>query len=241
VSDEIEKVEEDTLSGRVADVWAEYQAAARQLEAARRAATKVVAEQSNQLIRARTELASLQTRLSLQRNRLHQAALSIGSGLPELEATVRPNDPATNLPHQRAPQSPIEAFTAITRARASADTVDAILTTVEQSTTGGEPAGPPLARRNAYVYGGFALVFAIVQIPFVVAVLSESFAGTFALCGLVMPFISFGLAWATIGMLYPRQGAVVDRTPILGAVISAAAAVPLFLLVLLAFAQAAFR
>jgi len=228
--------DEDTLTGRTADVWAEYQATARQLDATRAAATKVVADQSHQLNRARTELATLQTRLALQRARLRETVASAGDDLPVLVTGPRHQALSAQVPHQRSPQSPAEALTAITRARASLDTVDAMLTAIENS-----PESLSVARRNSYLYAGFAAAVALVQIPFVFAVFNNSFALALGLCGLITPVISFGLAWAAIGVLYERPNEPVDRTPILGAVISAAAAAPLIILIVLAVIVATLR
>lgn len=240
-AEEIRRARDELVPERPADLWAEYQAAAQQLDAARSAATKVVAEQSSQLARARADLTDLQTRITAQRNRVNQASLSVGVPLADLEAGVRGRDPAVHLPHQRGPQTPAEAITAITRARANLDTVDAMLTTLEDSLTPTEPIGSAAGRRNAIVYTAWAAVFAIIQLPFVVAVLNDSVPGLFALCGIITPVFAYGLSWLTLGAVFKRPGIEVDRTPILGVLVSLGAAIPSVLMLLFTAIAAGLR
>ncbi|GAA3448670.1 hypothetical protein [Dactylosporangium matsuzakiense] len=77
---------------------------------------------------------------------------------------------------------------------------------------------------NAGVYFAFALLAAIVQIPALLASERLTGAGLLALpCALVLPAVSFGLGWLTIGAM-TRQ--TTSRTPALGMVISLLALVP---------------
>jgi hypothetical protein len=219
-------------------VWAEYQAAARRLDAARQAAAKVVAEQSTQLTRARAELADLQTRITLQRNRLDHAARSMGAPLSELADESPGHGPAGHLIRAAAPRTPAEAMSALIRARGHLDKVDAMLTTAEDSVTGIEQIGQSAGRRNAIVYGAWAAIFAIIQLPLILAVLRDSTWAIFALCGLVTPAIAFGLGWVTVAAIFKRPGIEVDRTPLLGALISLGAAAPMVLMLIVAVVTA---
>ncbi|WP_433055625.1 hypothetical protein [Dactylosporangium sp. CS-033363] len=78
---------------------------------------------------------------------------------------------------------------------------------------------------NAGVYFGFALLAAIVQIPALLASEELTGAGLLVLpCALVLPALSFGLGWLTIGSMTRKS---TSRTPVLGLVISLLALVPL--------------
>jgi hypothetical protein len=48
-------------------------------------------------------------------------------------------------------------------------------------------------------------------------------------CAVVLPILSFGLAWVTIGALAPKKS---PRTPLLGGVISLLALVPLVVILM---------
>ncbi|MFI5906253.1 hypothetical protein [Dactylosporangium sp. NPDC051541] len=77
---------------------------------------------------------------------------------------------------------------------------------------------------NAGVYFAFALLAAIVQIPALLASERLTGAGLLALpCALVLPALSFGLGWLTIGAMTRKS---TSRTPALGMVISLLALVP---------------
>nr|BFE63736.1 hypothetical protein GCM10020063_082620 [Dactylosporangium thailandense] len=78
---------------------------------------------------------------------------------------------------------------------------------------------------NAGVYFLFALLAAIVQIPALLASEELTGVGLLALpCALVLPALSFGLGWLTIGAMTRRT---TSRTPVLGLVISLIALIPI--------------
>jgi hypothetical protein len=88
--------------------------------------------------------------------------------------------------------------------------------------------------RNIVVYGGVALLILIIQIALYLG-FSTPQAGFLALvCGATLPALGYGIAWLTVGLLYGK----VDRTPVLGAAISAA---PVVLLCVGVAASAALR
>jgi hypothetical protein len=86
------------------------------------------------------------------------------------------------------------------------------------------PAARPRVGRNLLVYGAFAVFAALVQVPMLIALARDDQLGVVALpCGVVLPMVSFGLGWLTLGAM-SRQP--VSRTPWLGALVSLIALVP---------------
>ncbi|MEV6926906.1 hypothetical protein AB0M46_20690 [Dactylosporangium sp. NPDC051485] len=76
---------------------------------------------------------------------------------------------------------------------------------------------------NAGIYFAFALLASIVQIPTLLAADSTG-VGLLALpCALVLPAMSFGLGWLTIGAMARKS---TSRTPVLGLVISVLPLIP---------------
>jgi hypothetical protein len=82
----------------------------------------------------------------------------------------------------------------------------------------------PQIGRNICVYGAFALLAALVEVPLLLGLANDQPLGVVALpAGLVLPTVAFGLGWLTIGALF-RDPA--GRTPVLGAAVSLIALVP---------------
>jgi len=112
-----------------------------------------------------------------------------------------------------------------TALRASAATLDASETALAQDKA---TQGPARLGLNVMTYSGFAVLAALVQVPMLLLMGNSDGIGLVAIpCALALPVVSFGLAWLTIGALAPKGSA---RTPLLGAVISLLALVPLVVL-----------
>jgi hypothetical protein len=118
-------------------------------------------------------------------------------------------------------------YAAVQAARERLDLADVLMSEVDGPTLAGGPLGGwSPARRNSLVYGAVAFLVLLLQIVLFYATRSVLASVLGLACAAVLPFFGFGLAWVAIGLLFP-SGQRVDRTPALGAVISA---VPIFLL-----------
>ena len=186
--------------------WADYLAAAQRLDAIRRAESAAAGEQQAAVAAARQELSAVRARLAPQ-----QARLARDFAVPEMELAPRPAD--VESASLAMAGGPTAVLASLQQARRTADAADATL-------LGPAPAGPlrPWAR-NLLIYGPFAAAVLIVQIVLYLVAPQGSVPTYALLCGLSMPVLAFGLGWATIGFVYGGQGAKVDRTPILGAVV----------------------
>ena len=205
--------------------WEDYQAAAQRLDTVRRETAAAVAEQTATLQAARQELTGVRQRLALQRARINDLATRAGIPAP----------PLTPDPPLPEPPGPGAAIAVLRRAAADLDSADALVSSVD---TGKLTRGPfpdwPQVLRNIVVYGGVALLILIIQIALYLG-FSTPQAGFLALvCGATLPALGYGIAWLTVGLLYGK----VDRTPVLGAAISAA---PVVLLCVGVAASAALR
>jgi hypothetical protein len=199
-----ERAGSDQGTSEQASAWVEYLAAARELDAARRAARSMAGEHAETVTLARQELSSVRARLAPQR-----ARLSRDFGVPELELTPQPEDQAVAM--AKAAGGPAAVLAALREARATADAAD-------HAFIGPAPLGPhrPYGR-NLLIYGPFAFVVLLVQVILFLLVGSPP---TYALvCGLTMPLLAFGLGFGTIGFVYEDEGAKVDRTPVLGVIV----------------------
>lgn len=183
--------------------WAEYLAAAQELDSVRRAASSVAGEHAATVAAARQELSSVRARLAPQRARLAR-----DFRVPENDLTPHPADQAEAM--DRVAGGPPAVLSALRAARATADAAD-------NAFVGPGPAGPHRPRaRNLVVYGPFAAAVLLVQVLLFVVAPSGSPSTPALLCGLSMPLLAFGLGWATIGFVYGGDGVEVDRTPVLG-------------------------
>ncbi|MBB2945695.1 hypothetical protein FB565_005453 [Actinoplanes lutulentus] len=186
------------------DPWADYLAAARDLDAVRRAASSMAGEHAETVTAARQELSSVRARLSPQRARLTR-----DFGVPDLDLTPQPEDQAVAM--AKVAGGPAAVLAALREARVTADAAD-------HAFIGPAPTGPhrPYGR-NLLVYGPFAAVVLLVQVILFLLVGSPP---DYALwCALSMPLLAFGLGWATIGFVYEDEGVKVDRTPVLGVIV----------------------
>ena len=204
--------------------WDEYLDAARRLDAVRQEVATAHAVEAAAAQDVGRELAALRQRIGLQRMRLLDVARRAGAPDPQLvdprvavlTGAAQPPDAPT------APRASASSHVAaVQAARERLDAADALLSEVDGPGISAGPLGTwPPARRNAVVYGGIALLVLVVQVILFVAA-PDGAASVLAVgCGAVLPVFGFGLAWITVGILF--SGDRVDRTPWLGAVISAA-------------------
>jgi hypothetical protein len=189
--------------------WDEYLAAAQRLDAVRRDAATAAAARTTAVQNAGQELAMVRQRLTLQRARLSDLATRAGMPAPLLT-------PDTPVPD---PPDPVAASALLRAAVAELDTADAALSEVD---TGKATRGPfpdlSQTTRNLLVYGAVALVVLITQlILFFVASGPAASVGALV-CGAALPALGYGVSWASIGLLYGK----VDRSPVIGAGVSAA-------------------
>lgn len=185
------------------DPWEDYLAAARELDAVRRAASSMAGEHATTVATARQELTSVRARLAPQRARLAR-----DFRVPENDLMPYPAEQAAAM--ERVAGGPPSVLAALREARATADAAD-------NAFIGPAPVGPerPWAR-NMLVYGPFAGAVLLVQVLLFLVAPPDSPSTYALLCGLSMPLLAFGLGWATIGFVYGGEGVKVDRTPVLG-------------------------
>jgi hypothetical protein len=189
--------------------WTDYLAAAQRLDITRRDATTAVAAQATAVQAAQQELATVRQRLALQRARLTDVATRAGVPVPLLGADMPVPDPP----------DPATASAMLRGAVNDLDTADAALSEVD---TGNVTRGPlpdlPQTTRNVLVYGSFALAVLISQL-ILYFVVSGPVASVAALaCGATLPAIGWAASWLSVGLLYGK----VNRTPLVGAAVSAA-------------------
>jgi hypothetical protein len=124
-----------------------------------------------------------------------------------------------------SPRLPEAALTMVAEARAALGRADTELSHVDF-----ELHRPPHLP-NAVVYAAYALLFAMIQLPLLVAISASRTVSPVvaAPCGIALVLVSFWLGWLTIGFLYQQPGGQRPRrTPLLGAAISLLAAAPGF-------------
>ena len=120
---------------------------------------------------------------------------------------------------------------AVRSAGAKLGAADAALADVEPGTAA--PGSPvAVARplwRNIAVYGVFAALAAIAQVPLILLVDDLRAVAPLAVgAAFALPTLGFGLAWALLGTM--DTGRATQRTPLVGAVLSMACATPLLTL-----------
>ncbi len=188
--------------------WDDYLRAAQRLDVVRREAAAAMAAQAATAKTARQELAALRQRLTLQRARLTDLAGRSGVGAPPLQ-------PDVTVPE------PTDAAGATGLVRAALTDVDSADAALSEVDTGGSVRGPfpdaPQAARNLAVYGAVALIVLVTQL-ILYYVASSPGADVAALaCGATLPAIGYAVALLSLRLLYGRA----DRTPVLGALVSA--------------------
>ena len=200
--------------------WQEYLDAARRLDTVRQEAASGRAAEAAAAQDVRRELAVLRQRIGIQRSRLVDVARRAGQPDPQFVGPV-----PFPLPVGAPPAA--AQYAAVQAARERLDLADVLMSEVDGPALAGGPLGGwSPARRNGLVYAAVAFVVLILQIVLFYATRSVLASVLGLGCAAVLPFFGFGLSWVAIGLLF-QNGQRVDRTPALGAVISA---VPIFLL-----------
>ena len=188
--------------------WEDYQTAAQRLDQVRRSAAAAVAEQTGAVQATQRDLTGVRQRLALQRARLTDLANRAGVPPPAL-------NPQAAVPE---PPGPAAASALLRGATADLDAADALVSEVDTGTfTRGPFPDWPQALRNMVVYGGVALLVLLVEL-WLLFVPSGS-AAEFVAFGfaMILPALGYGVSVLVVSLLYGK----VDRTPVLGAALSA--------------------
>ncbi|GIJ53860.1 hypothetical protein [Virgisporangium aurantiacum] len=134
--------------------------------------------------------------------------------------------PGTGLgPPSANPRLPEAAMTLIGEARTTLQRADAELSDIDARIKRSPGA------RNGIIYFSYAVLFALAQVPLLfMLVVEDGIAPVAAVpCGVMLVFVSFALAWLTIGFAYQEpSGLRPRRTPVLGMLISLIAGTPAF-------------
>ncbi|GIJ74656.1 hypothetical protein [Virgisporangium ochraceum] len=136
-----------------------------------------------------------------------------------------PSVPVPAGPPSANPRLPEAAMTMIGEARATLQRADAELSDIDARIKRSPGA------RNGIIYFSYAVLFALAQVPllFMLILGGDVTPLTVTPCAVVLIFLSFALAWLTIGFAYREpSGQRPRRTPALGLVISLIAATPAF-------------
>ncbi|MFU8873864.1 hypothetical protein [Micromonospora sp. SL4-19] len=188
--------------------WADYVAAARQLDGVRRAAATAASEQARSVAAAREELTAVRERLASQQSRLRELnvpAISLVPTPPEVTEAAR-----------SMAAGPAAVLACLRSARGWADAADDTLAA---------RGLPRLARwravpRNLLVYGPLALVVPVVQLVLFLAAGAGPVSIVALVVGLPMPAVATMVGWLAVGRLFrPRPEDRVDRTPRFGALV----------------------
>ncbi|GIF76601.1 hypothetical protein [Asanoa siamensis] len=197
-----------------ATAWAEYRAAAQQLDAVRRGAATAAGEQAQTVRAAREELTSVRARLVPQQARLREAGV--------LDTDLRPTPADADLAGRAVTGGPGAVLSALHQARSTADRADAALLGVPGAALPKPPTRLPTRTwlRNMLVYGPFAAAVLVVQIALLLTADGTAMTKYSFGCGLFLPLAALAFAWATIGAAFPAPaGGKVDRTLPIGAAV----------------------
>jgi hypothetical protein len=146
-----------------------------------------------------------------------------GTGLRPPVSPPSPVVPAG--PPSANPRLPEAAMTMIGEARTTLQRADAELSDIDARIKRSPGA------RNGLIYFSYAVLFALAQVPLLfMLVVEDGIAPVAAVpCGVMLVFVSFALAWLTIGFAYQEpSGQRPRRTPVLGMLISLIAGTPAF-------------
>jgi hypothetical protein len=146
-----------------------------------------------------------------------------GTGLGPPAGPPTPVVPAG--PPSANPRLPEAAMTLIGEAHATLQRADAELSDIDARIKRSPGA------RNGIIYFSYAVLFALAQVPLLfMLVVEDGIAPVAAVpCGVMLVFVSFALAWLTIGFAYQEpNGQRPRRTPVLGMLISLIAGTPAF-------------
>ncbi|MBX7264830.1 hypothetical protein KIF24_01340 [Micromonospora sp. Llam7] len=186
--------------------WADYLAAARQLDGVRRGAATAASEQARTVQAAREELAAVRTRLAPQEARLREL------GVPPI--SLVPTPPELTEAARSMAGGPAVALSALRDAGRWAHAADDTLAVRGLPRVAHWPSGP----RNLLVYAPLGLIVPLL----LVGVYALTGAGAVTVLALVVglpaPAVAFGVGWLAVGRLFPpRSGERVDRTARFGA------------------------
>jgi hypothetical protein len=188
--------------------WAEYLAAARQLDGVRRGAAAAAGEQARSAEAAREELTVVRTGLASQQERLREL------GVPAI--SLLPSPPELSEAARSMAGGPAAVLSALRAARGRAEAADAALAARGRFRPGSWPA----RARNLLVYGPFALVVPLIQLVVYVSTGVGPATVAALICGLPMPAVAFVAGWIGIGRLFrvaPTER--LDRTVRFGALV----------------------
>ena len=136
-----------------------------------------------------------------------------------------PPSPVPAGPPSANPRLPEAAMTLIGEARTTLQRADAELSDIDARIKRSPGA------RNGIIYFSYAVLFALAQVPLLLMLVVEDGIAPVAAvpCGVMLVFVSFALAWLTIGFAYQEpSGQRPRRTPVLGMLISLIAGTPAF-------------
>nr|WP_231926858.1 hypothetical protein [Micromonospora siamensis] len=188
--------------------WADYVAAARQLDGVRRTAATAAGEQARAVQAAREELSEVHARLAPQQARLREL------GVPAI--SLVPSPPELTEAARSMAGGPTAVLAALRAARGWADAADGVLEARSRLRPTSWPVGP----RNLLVYGPLALLVPVLQVILFVATGTGAASIAALACGLPMPAVAFMLGWLGIGRLFPAgPDGGVERTPRFGALV----------------------
>ncbi|WP_233559144.1 hypothetical protein [Micromonospora radicis] len=190
----------------VPGAWAEYLAAARQLDGVRRDAATAAGEQARTVQAARDELAAVRTRLAAQQAQLREL------GVPPI--SLVPTPPELSEATRSMSGGPGLVLTALRQARRWAQAVDDTLAARGLSRVAHWSPRP----RNLLVYGPLGLFVPLLLVALHLATGTGPVTIGALVLALPAPAVAFGVGWLAVGRLFPPQpGTRVDRTPRFGA------------------------
>ncbi|WP_089157607.1 hypothetical protein [Micromonospora sp. NBS 11-29] len=188
--------------------WAEYVAAARQLDGVRRSAATAAGEQARSVAAAREELTAVRERLAPQQSRLREL------GVPAI--ALAPTPPEVTEAARSMAGGPTAVLAALRSAGAWADAADDTLAARGLPQLARWPARP----RNLLVYGPLALVVPLLQLGLHAVAGAGPVTMLALVVGLPLPAVAFMLGWLAVGRFFrPRPADRVDRTPRFGALV----------------------
>ncbi|WFE37218.1 hypothetical protein [Micromonospora sp. WMMD998] len=188
--------------------WAEYVAAARQLDGVRRAAATAAGEQARSVAGAREELTTVRERLASQQSRLR--------GLGVAPISLVPTPPEVTEAARSMAGGPSAVLAALRSAGGWADAADDALAARGLPRLARWPARP----RNLLVYGPVAVVVPLLQLALYAVAGPGPVVVVALLVGLPLPAVAFMVGWLAVGRVFrPRPTDRVDRTPRFGALV----------------------
>ncbi|NES14717.1 hypothetical protein G3554_11060 [Micromonospora sp. PPF5-17] len=192
----------------VETAWADYVAAARQLDGVRRAAATAATEQARSVAAAREELTVVREWLAPQQSRLREL------GVPAI--SLVPTPPEVTESARSMAGGPAAVLAALRAARGWAESADDTLAARGLPRLARWPARP----RNLLVYGPVALLVPLVQLLLFAVTGTGPVSIAALVVGLPMPAVAFMVGWLAVGRLFrPRPADRVDRTPRFGALV----------------------